>query len=68
MKNKLENSKILIIGAAGFIGSFLVKEILKELYRLASHSLISSMDEVETLTKAKEIIEKLEEEVKLINL
>lgn len=30
MSNKLENSKILIIGAAGFIGGFLVKEILKE--------------------------------------
>jgi len=28
--NKLENSKVLIIGAAGFVGSFLVKEILKE--------------------------------------
>lgn len=30
MKNKLENSRILIIGASGFIGSFLVKQILKE--------------------------------------
>ena len=30
MINKLENSKVLIIGAAGFIGSFLVREILKE--------------------------------------
>lgn len=30
MKNKLENSKVLITGAAGFIGGFLVKEILKE--------------------------------------
>ncbi len=30
MANKLENSKVLIIGAAGFVGSFLVKEILKE--------------------------------------
>lgn len=30
MANKLENSKVLIIGAAGFIGGFLVKEILKE--------------------------------------
>jgi len=30
MKNKLENSRILIIGASGFIGGFLVKEILKE--------------------------------------
>jgi UDP-glucose 4-epimerase len=30
MVNKLENSKVLIIGGAGFIGSFLVKEILKE--------------------------------------
>jgi len=28
--NKLENSKILVIGASGFIGSSLVKEILKE--------------------------------------
>ena len=30
MPNKLENSKILVIGASGFIGSSLVKEILKE--------------------------------------
>jgi len=30
VKNKLENSKVLITGAAGFIGGFLVKEILKE--------------------------------------
>jgi len=30
MSNKLENAKILIIGGVGFIGSFLVKEILKE--------------------------------------
>lgn len=30
MSNKLENTKILIIGGVGFIGSFLVKEILKE--------------------------------------
>ncbi|MDC1167017.1 NAD-dependent epimerase/dehydratase family protein [Candidatus Pelagibacter sp.] len=30
MKNKLENKKILIIGASGFIGGHLVKEILKE--------------------------------------
>lgn len=30
MKNKLENTKILIIGASGFIGNDLVKEILKE--------------------------------------
>ena len=30
MSNKLENAKILIIGGAGFIGSFLAKEILKE--------------------------------------
>ena len=30
MSNKLENSKILIIGGVGFIGSFLAKEILKE--------------------------------------
>ena len=30
MKNKLDNTKVLIIGASGFIGGFLVKEILKE--------------------------------------
>ena len=30
MPNKLENSRILVIGASGFIGSSLVKEILKE--------------------------------------
>ena len=30
MKNKLENSKVLVIGASGFIGGFLIKEILKE--------------------------------------
>ena len=30
MLNKLENAKVLIIGASGFIGRFLVKEILKE--------------------------------------
>ena len=28
--SKLQNSKVLIIGASGFIGGFLVKEILKE--------------------------------------
>ena len=30
MSNKLENSRVLILGASGFIGGFLVKEILKE--------------------------------------
>ena len=30
MPNKLENSRILVIGASGFIGSSLVREILKE--------------------------------------
>jgi UDP-glucose 4-epimerase len=30
MKKKLDNAKVLVIGAAGFIGSFLVKELLKE--------------------------------------
>ena len=30
MSNKLEDAKVLIIGGVGFIGSFLVKEILKE--------------------------------------
>ena len=30
MENKLKNSKVLVIGASGFIGSFLLKEILKE--------------------------------------
>ena len=30
MTNKLKNSRILILGASGFIGGFLVKEILKE--------------------------------------
>ena len=30
MENKLKNSKVLLIGASGFIGSFLLKEILKE--------------------------------------
>ena len=30
MSNELENAKVLIIGGVGFIGSFLVKEILKE--------------------------------------
>ena len=30
MASKLENSKVLVIGASGFIGGFVVKEILKE--------------------------------------
>ena len=30
MSNKLENSRVLILGASGFIGGFLVKELLKE--------------------------------------
>jgi UDP-glucose 4-epimerase len=30
MINKLKNAKVLVIGAAGFIGGFLIKEILKE--------------------------------------
>lgn len=30
MKNKLENAKVLVIGAAGFIGGFIIKELLKE--------------------------------------
>ena len=30
MKKKLDNTKVLVIGAAGFIGGFLVKELLKE--------------------------------------
>jgi UDP-glucose 4-epimerase len=30
MKKKLDNAKVLVIGAAGFIGGFLVKELLKE--------------------------------------
>lgn len=30
MSNKLKNKKILITGASGFIGSFVVKELLKE--------------------------------------
>ncbi len=30
MKKKLNNAKVLVIGAAGFIGVFLVKELLKE--------------------------------------
>jgi len=30
MNNKLENSKVLVIGASGFIGGFLIKELLKE--------------------------------------
>ena len=30
MSNKLENAKFLVIGAAGFIGGFVVSELLKE--------------------------------------
>tara|TARA_B100001057_G_scaffold136039_3_gene135526 strand:- start:10649 stop:11632 length:984 start_codon:yes stop_codon:yes gene_type:complete len=30
MSNNLHNAKVLVIGAAGFIGGFLIKEILKE--------------------------------------
>ena len=30
MSNKLENARILVIGAAGFIGGFVVSELLKE--------------------------------------
>ncbi len=30
MSNKFKNAKILVIGASGFIGGFLVKELLKE--------------------------------------
>ena len=31
MKNKLDGSKVLVIGAAGFIGGFVVSELLKEI-------------------------------------
>lgn len=30
VNNKLENARVLVIGAAGFIGGFLLKELLKE--------------------------------------
>ena len=30
MSNKIENSRVLILGASGFVGGFLVKELLKE--------------------------------------
>ena len=30
MKNKLENARVLVIGGAGFIGGFVIKELLKE--------------------------------------
>ena len=30
MRNKLENSRVLVIGGAGFIGGFLITELLKE--------------------------------------
>lgn len=30
MSNKLDNAKVLVIGAAGFIGGFVVSELLKE--------------------------------------
>ena len=30
MKNKFENARVLVIGGAGFIGGFVIKELLKE--------------------------------------
>ena len=36
-EKELNNAKVLIVGAAGFIGGFLVKEILKEKELLSNY-------------------------------